>query len=171
MHSGRLADPLSEASKELRRITKKRAKTDVDHEYVAKIEWGGGLWLWNGAPCIPGEAIEACFVAAAKKTKRGVAAKAGILSPTNWPLDYDGPRDINSMWASGDFKLTVGVRVGQARVMRTRPIFRRWSAAIEIEYLDDQMDEREVLDILRTAGRLIGLGDWRPRYGRFVVES
>jgi hypothetical protein len=171
MHSGRLADPLSEASKELRRISKKRAKTDADHEYVAKVEWTGGLWLWKGAPCIPGAAIEAAFVAAAKKTKRGVAAKAGILSPDNWPLEYDGPRDLAEMWESGDYKLTVGVRVGQVRVMRTRPIFRRWSVPVVIEFLDDQMDAREVRDILVTAGRLIGLGDWRPRYGRFVVEA
>lgn len=171
MHSGRLADPLSEPSKELRRIAKKKAKTEADHEYMAKVEWAGGLWLWKGAPCIPGEAIEAAFLAAARKSKRGQSAKAGILSPANWPLDYDGPRDPNGLWENGGFKLTVGVRVGMVRVMRTRPMFERWSAQIAIEYLDDVFDAREVRDILVTAGRLIGLGDWRPRYGRFVVEG
>lgn len=171
MHSGRLADPLSEASKELRRITKKRAKTDADLEYMARVEWTGGLWLWKGAPCIPGEAIEACFVAAARKSKRGPAAKAGVLSPQHWPLEYDGPRVLDEMWADGGFRLTAGVRVGQSRVMRTRPMFARWSAEVAIEYLDDQLDEREVRDILRTAGRIVGIGDWRPRFGRFEVQG
>lgn len=171
MHSGQLANPLSAASKELRKISKKRAKTDADHEYLSRVEWVGGLWLANGAPCIPGEAIEAAFVAAARKSKRGQIARAGMLSPHNWPLEYDGPKDVAALWEAESFRLIAGVRVGQARVMRTRPIFRKWAATVTFEYLDDQMDESDIIDIWRIAGRLVGLGDWRPRYGRFEIES
>jgi hypothetical protein len=171
MHSGQLANPLSAASKELRKISKKRAKTDADHEYLSRLEWAGGLWLAKGVPCIPGEAIEAAFVHAARKSKRGQIARAGMLSPENWPLEYDGPKDIAALWEDESFRLIAGVRVGQARVMRTRPIFRKWAANVTFEYLDDQMDEGDIVDILRVAGRIIGLGDWRPRYGRFEIES
>jgi len=171
MHCGALANPLSPASKELKKISKKRPKTDADIEYMSRVEWTGGLWLSHGHPCIPGEAIEACFIAAAKKSKRGMLAKAGMISPGDWPIEYDGPRDIASLWADESFRLVAGVRVGQARVMRTRPIFRRWSAMVTFEYLDEQLDESDVIDILRVAGRLVGVGDWRPRYGRFEIVS
>jgi hypothetical protein len=171
MHSGALANPLSVQAKELRKISKKRAKTDADHEYLSRVEWTGGLWLSGGTPCIPGEAIEAAFVQAARKSKRGQIARAGMISPGDWLLDYDGPRDLAALWQDESFRLVAGVRVGQARVMRTRPIFRRWSAMVTFEYLDDQMDESDVLDILRVAGRIIGLGDWRPRFGRFEIVS
>src|SRR5258708_31308361 len=90
-HSGLLADPLSAPAKELRKISKKRAKTDADLEQMAKVEWYGGLWLYKGRPCIPGEAIEAAFIGAARKSKRGPAAKAGMVSPEKWPLEYEGP--------------------------------------------------------------------------------
>lgn len=171
MHSGQLANPLSPQAKELRKISKKRAKTDADHEFLSRVEWNGGLWLSGGVPCIPGESIEACFVQAARKSKRGVIARAGMISPQNWPLEYDGPHDLNKLWEDESFRLIAGVRVGQARVMRTRPIFRKWAARVTFEYLDDQMDESDILDILRVAGRIVGLGDWRPRYGRFEIES
>lgn len=169
-HSGQLADPLSAPAKELRKISKKRAKTDADLEQMAKVEWYGGLWLANGRPCIPGEAVEAAFIAAARKSKRGPAARAGMVSPENWPLDYEGPSDIDDLWANESFRLRVGVRIGPSRIMRTRPIFRRWAAKVRIDYVDDQLDEQDVVDIMRVAGRVVGLGDWRPRYGRFEIE-
>lgn len=170
-HSGALANPLSPQAKELRRISKKRAKTDADLEYMARVEWTGGLWLTDGVPCIPGEAVEAAFVTAAKKSKRGVLARAGMISPGNWPLIYDGPPDLEALWNDENYRLTVGVRVGQARVMRTRPIFRRWAADVTFEYLDDQLDESDIVEIFTVAGRIVGIGDWRPRFGRFEIES
>jgi hypothetical protein len=170
-HSGQLADPLSTAAKELRKISKKKAKTDADLEQMAKVEWYGGLWLSKGRPCIPGEAIEAAFIAAARKSKRGPAAKAGMVSPENWLLEHDGSTDLDELWADESFRLRVGVRVGQARIMRTRPIFQKWAATIRIDYVDDQLDEQDVIDIMRVAGRIVGIGDWRPRYGRFEIES
>lgn len=171
MHSGVLADPLSPASKELKRIAKKRPKTDADIEYMQRVEWTGGLWLSGGLPCIPGEAIESAFVQAARKTKRGQIAKAGMISPGDWPILYDGPRDMAELWENDEFRLVSGVRVGNARVMRTRPIFQRWAATVMFEYLDDQLSESDLIDILRVAGRIVGIGDWRPRYGRFEIVS
>jgi hypothetical protein len=171
MHSGALADPLSVQAKELRRIAKKRAKTDADLEYMARVEWTGGLWLSDGVPCIPGEAIEAAFVNAAKKSKRGQVARAGMLSPGNWSLEYDGPRNLAALWEDERFRLVAGVRVGQSRVMRTRPLFPKWAAEVTFEYLDDQLDERDVVEIMTVAGRVVGVGDWRPRFGRFEIES
>jgi hypothetical protein len=55
-HSSRLANPLDAVTKEMKRISKKRAKTDADLEYLARLEFLGGLWLQDGEPCIPGEA-------------------------------------------------------------------------------------------------------------------
>jgi len=37
--------------------------------------------------------------------------------------------------------------------------------------VNDVLDVREVEQFLATAGSVIGLGDWRPRYGRFIIEA
>jgi hypothetical protein len=171
MHSSRLVNSLDPLTKELRKISKKRGRTDADTEYMARLEFVGGLWLDAGAPCIPGEAIETAFVQAARKSKRGSQARAGILAPDNWSLRYDGPRSAQELWDDERFRFIVPVRVGTSRLMRTRAVFRNWEAEGVLNYLDDQFDEADVIEILQTAGRIIGVGDWRPRFGRFEVEG
>jgi hypothetical protein len=58
MNSSAKADPLNPIKIELDRLTSKRDKTVADHEQIAKAEWHAGLWLQDGKPCIPSEAIE-----------------------------------------------------------------------------------------------------------------
>lgn len=171
MHNGQLADPLNQHSKQMKKVSSKRAKTEADFEQLAKLEWYGSLYVHNGVPCIPGELIEAAFIEAAKKSKRGQQAKAGMLSDGFWPLEFDGPRNPDDLWKDGKYRLTTGVRVQRNRVMRTRPIFPRWEATVKIDFLPDQLNREEIADIMSTMGRVIGLGDWRPRFGRFEVIS
>jgi hypothetical protein len=169
MHSGQLADPQNAIAKALRQISEKRAKTEADHAELARLEWYGSLYLAGGEPCIPGELLEALLIEAAKKSKRGPAAKAGILCEQHSPLLYAGPRHPDALWADGGYTLTAAVRVQGSRVMRTRPIFRQWEAAIAVKYLDGLLNASEVEQFLKLGGMIIGLGDWRPKFGRFVV--
>jgi hypothetical protein len=171
MHNGQLADQLNPIVRAMKRVSGKRAKTDADYEQMAKLEFLGSLYLSGGEPCIPGHIFEACLTSAAKKGRRGMQAKAGIICDGNFALEYIGPRSPEALWSDDRFRLVAGVRVGQARVMRTRPIFRDWSCTILVDYLPDQLNAREIVDFAATAGRVVGLCDWRPKFGRFNVES
>ena len=51
--------------------------------------------------------------------------------------------------------------------MRCRPIFREWVTDAKGMLDPNILDFEELVQIADTAGNLIGLGDWRPRYGRF----
>lgn len=171
MHNGQLADPLNEHAKAMKSISGKRKKTDDDQLELSRLEWMGSLYLDdNLEPCIPGEVIEAMIVEAAKKHRSSPQAKSGILCDGNWPLIYEGPRDPDEMWESQRFKKLAGVRVQQNRVMRCRPMFRAWALYPTIHYAPDVVNEQTVVEFLETAGRLIGIGDWRPKHGRFTLE-
>lgn len=73
------------------------------------------------------------------------------------------------------------VVVGRARVIRSRPRFDEWGAEFHITILDpetwiDPFDEEYsgggiLRDIIDAAGRFKGVGDFRPRFGRFMIES
>jgi hypothetical protein len=115
--------------------------------------------------------LEAAFVQAAKRQKRGKQAQAGIICPSNYPLEYGGPSQLDELWQLPQFRLTVGVRVKNNRVMRTRPRFPAWAATVEVQYDPTLLNENEVREIVRRTGSEIGLGDWRPRFGRFQVED
>lgn len=171
MHNGQLANPLNEFSKQMKKISSKRDKTDADFEELARLEWYGSLYLSDGKPCLPGEILEAAFLTAAKKQKRGKQAQAGIICPKSYPLVYDGKRKPEELWADPEYRWTVGARVQQNRVMRTRPIFREWSCKIELQYDDSLLNEEEVNHLVRVAGEIVGVGDWRPKFGRFKVET
>jgi hypothetical protein len=51
-----------------------------------------------------------------------------------------------------------------------RPFFREWSLIIDINYRPDVLAREQVERIIKAAGVHVGLGAWRPKYGRFDVE-
>ncbi len=55
------------------------------------------------------------------------------------------------------------------RVSSVRPMFPQWAAELEVNYLPKIISERDIVTALRDAGAYGGFGDWRPRYGRFVL--
>lgn len=169
MHSSRLSDPLDPASIDLAKLTSGRAKTHSTHVEISRREWAAGLWLRDGLPCVASEAIEATFVAAAKGLRKKKAAQVGFFCCESPILKYPGPRDLEQLWADPAFRLRYPVRVNQARTMRTRARFPEWSVNIEAEYVPSVLSREEIVDLFRIAGFREGLGDWRPRYGRFEV--
>jgi hypothetical protein len=172
MHSGRLADPLDEAARELARWSGKRNKTLDDHRELSRVEWYGGLYVdTDGRPCLPGEVIEAALVEGAKAFKLGKASKGGLIVLGDWPLEYDGPKTADALWKHGGYLKRAGVRVKQNRVIRSRPIFPQWSCSFEVQWDPHAIkSEDQLLEIAESAGRS-GVGDWRPKFGRFEVVA
>lgn len=169
-HNGQLADPLNEFSRAIKRISSKRPKTDADHEEIARLEWYGSLYLDGGKPCLPGHVLEAALANAAKASKRGKLAQAGVICPSNYPIHYKGEADIDTLWAGGKHKFVAIVRVGNARVVRTRPMFEDWSCEFDVIYDPDVVNDRDVREFVKIAGDK-GLCEWRPKYGRYEVVS
>ncbi len=171
MHNGQLADPLNKYAKELKEVSSKRTKTDADHEEMARIEWMGGLYTnEKGAPCFPGDVIEAWVKEGGKKNKLGKLISAAVFcDKDSFPIEYSGPKDPAKMWKLERFRDRRSVKVGQARVMRTRPIFRNWSAQIELMYNPELITRRQLEKALADAGAW-GICDYRPRFGRCRVE-
>ncbi len=170
MHNGQLADPLNEYAQALSRLTKKRNKTDDDHRAARRAEWIGGLYVdENGEPCLPGEVIEGALTDGAKTLKLGQAAKGGLIVDGNFALVYKGPRAADELWEHGGFKKLAGVKVQKARVIRCRPMFAEWACRFTVEWDPELIkNERQLGEIVECAGRK-GIGDWRPKFGRFEV--
>ncbi len=170
-HNGQLADPLNPHSKAMARVSSKRKKTEADHAELADLEFLGSLYLCNGAPCIPAEMMEAALARAAAQERRSAKAKAGLVIRDDLVLTYDGPKDPRALCADPRFRLRCGVRIGANRVMRTRPRFPGWAADLTVDYLPSLLNADEIRGFVATAGEQIGIGDWRPRFGRFDIAD
>lgn len=124
----------------------------------------------NGELCQPAEHIYQAMCKAAsdyqvkgknKKTYKGVVAGNVVISPEFIGHGTD-KYEIDSR----------PVRIQKARILRRRPLLKEWSLEFEISVLDEDLLPKEVLNsILITAGQSVGIGDYRPRFGRFIVEE
>jgi hypothetical protein len=171
MNSSVKVDPLDPVNIELSRLTGKRDKTVADHEQIAKAEWHAGLWLLDGKPCIPSEAIESAFIQGAKTRRKGKQAIAGLSCPVSCMLEYEGPRDPSAMWEDKAFVFRAPVNVHGSKVMRTRPRFNNWHVTVNVVFIPSLLNRSEVLEFFEIAGFREGLGDWRPKFGKFAVKQ
>lgn len=178
VHNGELADPFYAFSQEIKKISGKRKKTEADHEMMAKLEWRGGLYVNEDKLIVPSDCFEASLVGAAKLSRLGKDAARGLFVEDHLLIEGDGvPESVNEaaldeMYDSRKFVFRKGVRVGTAKVMRTRPIFGTgWSARATIVFNDAVFNKQQIEDLAEAAGSQIGLCEWRPRYGRFAVSE
>jgi hypothetical protein len=170
MHNGQTADPTNKWSKLMKQVSGKRNKTDADYEELARIEFLAALYIGEQGPYIPPHVIDSLIVKSAQKSKEGPSAKSGVFCLTPAPLEYEGPRTADGLWADERYHFSAIVRVGMARIARMRPIFEKWSAIVTVNVEDTVVNPARIDDWLRVGGQQIGLCDWRPQHGRFTVE-
>ena len=173
LHNGQTADPLNKWAKALKEVSGVRKKTEEHYLEMARIEWHAGLYVDDdGKVVLTSDVLDAVLVEGAKKSKLGKQFKAGCWVEKDARLDigysYDKAFDL---WGVEQFKDTRSVRVGTNRVQRTRPIFRKWSAVVEISYDSTLVKRSEIVKSLHDAGAQVGIGDYRPRFGRFEVTE
>ena len=171
MHSDRFANPLDKATKAHKELTGKRKKTDADHEAIAKSEWMGSLYYDEKlGPYIPGQNLDATLQEAAKLQKLGKKFKQAVMVVENEvPLQYKGPRTPDALFDAG-FVDVRGVKVAMAKLMRCRPKFNEWAAEFTVAFNEDVLNAEEVKKAIADAGALIGVCDYRPRFGKFEAE-
>jgi hypothetical protein len=173
MHSDKLSNPLDPSTKAHKELTSKRKKTDEDHELILHSEWLGSLYFDDSiGPYVPGINVESMLMEAAKAQKLGKKFKSAIMVVEDRiKLDYEGPRDRKQLFNDQRFVDIRSVKVQQARIHRCRPIFSSWSITFQLNFDQALVDLREIKKALEDAGQIVGLGDFRPRFGRFEVVT
>ena len=171
MHSDRFANPLDPLTKAHKELTGKRKKTDEDQIGIARSEFIGGCYWRKGVGFfIPAQNLDSCLIGAAKLQKLGVKFKQGVqVLEDELKLLEALPASPEKLWESTDHVDARGVKVGAAKIIRYRPIFRSWSAKATVMFNAEIVNLSEVKKAIEDAGALIGLGDYRPRFGRFKV--
>lgn len=142
-------------------------KTDDVESYVYRAE--------DGTIGIPGEYLK--------------GAIAGPQGAAKYRQDPRSPRkSALDLYKAGVVPLTIVASLGKAEwdyldqrrvtvqragVTRMRPAFLAgWKATFDLQVLiPEYIAPADLLDVITNAGRLVGVGDYRPTYGRFQVTS
>lgn len=171
MHNERLANPFDEVTRSIKAISGKRKKTEDDLMEMARLEHGGGLYHDDETGIyVPGWNIFATIVAAGKLHKLGPTIKRAVfVLDDKVPLQYEGPTSPDGLFSDKRFVDMRGVKVGQSKVNRCRPIFKSWSLKFTATYDENSLQRSELDRCVQDAGSMVGLGEYRPRFGRFEV--
>jgi hypothetical protein len=173
MHNGRLANPRDTYAIAMKEISSKRKKEESDYEELSHREFLGGIYFDpEKGVFVPGDALQATLVSGAKANRLGSKFEGCVFIDKDAPLKYEGPKDPEKLWASGEFMDMRSVTVGQAKVQRTRPIFHDWGVDFEVTLVAGNGVEASHVEMAaKTAGMFKGLLEYRPKYGRFEVTK
>jgi len=183
MHNGRLADPLDEWAKKLKKLTAKKSKTDDDHELIGEVEWEASMYWTEGLGIyLPSMNIARMLLDAAKKIKLG-RQTPGILveNEVGFKVEHrlGNTRGIEKMRKDPEYRYRCCAGVAGRKIMRTRfrvpaPYTVKFTVLLDYSLLDLE----QFREIVAIAGHQIGWCDQRPGspkvpgpYGRFGVEA
>ena len=108
---------------------------------------------------------------------------AMIKSATNYRIPGQGKKTFKDAFKGGIFvepsmikhkfpKWEVDLQsvvIQRARIIRARPRFDKWELEFTILCIDERITEQTIKDVLSDVGKFAGIGDFRPRFGRFEV--
>lgn len=173
MQAETLANPLHELTKAHKAVSGKRKKSEEDYLWLMESEWRASMYYADDiGPYLPSLNIEACIAEAGKIRRLGKTIKQAVMVTTDRArLEYEGPRKMDKMWAAGSkFADVRGVSVSGKKIQRCRPVFLEWSTEFDVQFMDDVLDRSDLVHTIEEAGRRIGIGTYRPRFGRFEAQ-
>ena len=138
--------------------------------YEPKEEAKKGLYLSkDGVPIQPAVHIEGAIIKAARDFKmKGRKTYSDFCKASLIILEREIPFDNDQAdkWVIDEQPVVIN----RARVLCWRPRWDEWSFHFTIRNLQPSMlDDVTLRQILEKAGNFIGVGDFRPKFGRFEV--
>ena len=122
-----------------------------------------GLYLpaWNFKQCL----LEGCKRAGLKVGRGSLAPYlAATIFPDQRLYFHKNEADFMHEWWGKRPPKT-----GGACIIRRPALREGWELTFGLNMMDERRTEGEVRRSLDEAGLLVGLGSWRPEYGRFIV--
>lgn len=170
----------------LESVTPYSQSRHIDKERFPKLEKEKAddydLRLWreratydkNGIVCIPQMALKMSVDEAIKRLNIGIPGRgkstytkffvAGQICEADAPLSvHKDDLEYIDIWAHSN-----GVRGSGKRVVRRFPIIKEWQATARFAILDDTIPPEVFERALVEAGRLVGIGRFRPEVGGFL---
>jgi hypothetical protein len=145
-------------------------KSDNVESYVRRNE--------EGLICLPSEYLRMSVVNAAKfrqdpRSPRKSAMdlyKAALISLNPLVPITTSTGEKPTTW---DYEHRCRVQVQRSGITRCRPAFKEgWTVEVPLMVnLPEYVEPKDLNEVISSAGRLIGVGDFRPTYGRFQITK
>lgn len=179
-HNERLSNPFDPWNQKLSDLNKEKRRKGADKlAYALKlseVEFYGGLYFDDKIGVYaPSKWLKGVLTSGARAFKKGKTVQGVMVTPHRAKLIYSGHDKIQGAEALWDNKGFVDVRmvkVGQARVPRTRPMFDTpWHVDCTLQFVPGTLDKADLVTYLQVGGASQGIGCGRAiGMGKFTVE-
>lgn len=131
-----------------------------------------------GQVFVPGENLHECLKEGTaywgekvqgNKTYTDLVKSAVVVDSMYFDLDKESPL-IVPFGKAVNGNPSKGKKSG-CKVYKIRPLIMPWSGSFTFSVFDPRLTRNVLETILTFAGTFKGLCDWRPQYGRFVLED
>lgn len=126
---------------------------------------------------VPDSVIMACIKEAAKASKKGKDIDRAVLMEETQAYVEGVPavKSLDDAYTKDEFKLQTPCKIPPktgSLFMKLRCVMPTgWKAKFALSFDETVIAEKTVRDVLERAGGFVGIGSWRPKFGRFVSEA
>jgi hypothetical protein len=157
----------------------KKSQEKIDPAEAERKNWREKMYFESDKIVyIPGENIHQCMKDASKywgqkipgegnKTFTDVIEKSVVVESLNLGINKDS-ESIVPFGKNVNGNPSKGKKSG-CKVYKIRPLMAGWGGTFTIHVFDGRLSMPILRTVLSYAGTFIGLGDWRPTYGRFEL--
>lgn len=156
---------------------KKTRRTDDDYHELADIEVRAKVYFDDSIGVyVPATWLTSSIAATAfKVAKISKADIRGALFATDEKimLKYENMEKVKTpedIVGNPFFRISLTLKQGQVRIVKSTPIFHKWSFETIVEYDDKIIDPDSLTRIVEHTARYGGFGDFRPTFGRATAE-
>jgi hypothetical protein len=171
MNNPQTVNPFNPYTKAMKALTNKRKRTESEENELIKTKFMAALyWDEKLGPYLPGVSVWRSIMDGARISRAGKDVERGVFNEDDMvSLEYKGPRDPEGLYADKRFVDIRDASPQKARIMVTRPFFREWSLVAKFTFEDDVISRAALIAAAEVAGRLVGIGTFRQRFGRYGV--
>ena len=171
INGGFVPSPEKAEMERLNSLGTKAKKEPANVKRREELEWWLGLYIkkvdgWP-FPTLPARVIRGAIHCAAKLSRDGQRVNRGLQIKPDIEFTYgsDTGKTVSELWKLGTYRHDSVVAIQRQRVLRTRPIFPEWGASFTVNLNLEICNDKDLAEWIKTAGNVIGFGDWRPDKG------
>ena len=133
------------------------------------------LYQLNGKLYMPATHIQGALIDAGKVKKVVGKGKSTYSKIVGYAVTIEPFELIHKIQKWEVFSILAVNPVTKGRNLLHRPMLRKWEVDFKVSFDESEIPESIMKELLDIAGRISGVGDWRPSkkgpYGRFQVTS
>lgn len=151
------------------------SKDKKPHSDDAQAEAEGRLYEIDGKLYQPATHLQGALVEAGKHKKVVGKGKSTYSKIVGYAAEINPFEIIHKKQKWEIFSILAVNPSTKGRNMVNRPMLKEWELDFEVTFDETEIPESIMKELLDIAGRIAGLGDWRPakkgRFGKFQVTS